>query len=61
MKKWSITIFREPQSKPFDHQFQVTSPEGRQWVARTLKAAVRLVDAEMFLATHPELRERVEP
>jgi hypothetical protein len=55
--KWKIAMFREPQSKPFDHKFQVTAPNGEQWVARTLAAAIRLVDSETFKAAHPELQE----
>lgn len=58
MSKWRITMFREPQPKPFDHQFCVTAPEGEQWVSRSLSAALRLVDARCYLAAHPELATR---
>lgn len=53
--KWSIALFREPQEKPFDHPFSVESPDGKKWVARSLSAAIRLVDEQIFRAGHPEL------
>lgn len=54
--RWSITMFREPQEPPFDHKFRLTAPQcGCGWVARTLDAALELVDIAEFLIAHPEL------
>lgn len=61
MGRWSITMFREPQEPPFDHPFSVESPEGEKWVARSLAAAMRLIDAKCFLASHPELGQHANP
>lgn len=59
--KWRITMFREPQPFPFDHPFEVTAPDGEKWIARSLSAALRLVDARCFAALHPELSAHSEP
>lgn len=60
-KRWRITMFREPQPPPFDHPYEVAAPDGEKWVARSLAAALRLVDARLFLAAHPELVEEKQP
>jgi hypothetical protein len=52
---WSITIFREPQPKPFDHKFRLAAKGcDCAWVCRSLAAAMRLVDVSEFHITHPE-------
>jgi hypothetical protein len=53
--RWRITIFREPQPKPFDHKFQLVGDCGCCFVARSIDAACRLVDVLEFHAAHPEL------
>lgn len=55
--RWSITV-RSAQERvfPFDHQFTLNAPGcDCSWVARSIEAAMKLVDRAEFLIAHPEL------
>lgn len=55
--KWSLTIRdREERVFPFDHAF-LLKPSGCDcgWVARSIPAAMAIVDRAEFLIAHPEL------
>lgn len=55
--RWSITL-RSAQARvfPFDHHFTLHAPGcDCSWVARSIKAAMELVDRAEFLIAHPEL------
>ena len=55
-ERWRVSI-AENRVFPFDHLYQVTPPEdcGCAWLCRTLTAAMRLVDAFVWLQRHPEI------
>jgi hypothetical protein len=55
--RWSITLRSAKQRVfPFDHQFELHAPGcDCSWLARSIDAAIRLVDRAEFLIAHPEL------
>lgn len=55
--QWRITVRREEREFPFDHLYHLAPPEDCDcgWVCRTLPAAMKIVDAFVWLQRHPEI------
>lgn len=56
-ERWRIAV-RKPEERqfPFDHAFTVRpSGCGCAWVARSIPAAMHLIDRAQFFIAHPEL------
>ena len=55
--RWSITLRNaEERVFPFDHRFTLRAPGcDCAWVARSIAAAMDIVDRAEFLIAHPEL------
>jgi hypothetical protein len=57
LKRWTIAVrSAEERMFPFDHLFTLHAPGcDCAWVARSITAAMALVDRAEFLIAHPEL------